>query len=323
MPPHCIRFGQGIRALAVSAVRDTRYWPRWFYCGLASAVIGFQTALGCRMVRFRCQRLVSRASLFATVVFGAVLAISCGCTQDGGAPQTRSVEHERAETSNHELTWDEALRSRMVSEQLAARDITNQRVLEAMGRVPRHKFVPPGLERFAYEDRPLPIGQGQTISQPYIVALMTQVVDPRPGAKALDIGTGSGYQAAVLAELTKQVYSIEIIGQLAEEARQRLARLGYRNIEVRHGDGYRGWPEHAPFDIIVVAAAPDHVPEPLVEQLAPGGKMVIPVGERWQELIVVEKTRDGKVVRRHVAPVAFVPMTGEAEKGQNDFNTSF
>jgi protein-L-isoaspartate(D-aspartate) O-methyltransferase len=211
----------------------------------------------------------------------------------------------------------------MVSEQLAARDITNQRVLEAMGRVPRHKFVPPGLERFAYDDRPLPIGHGQTISQPYIVALMTQLVDPRPGAKALDIGTGSGYQAAVLAELTKQVYSIEIIGQLAEEARQRLARLGYRNVEVRYGDGYRGWPEQAPFDIIVVAAAPDHVPEPLVEQLALGGKMVIPVGERWQELIVVEKTRDGKVVCRHVAPVAFVPMTGEAEKGQNDLKTSF
>jgi len=207
----------------------------------------------------------------------------------------------------------------MVSEQLAARDITNQRVLEAMARVPRHKFVPASLEELAYEDRPLPIGHGQTISQPYIVALMTQLVDPQPGDKALDVGTGSGYQAAVLAELTKQVWSIEILAPLAEEARTRLDTLGYRNVEVRQGDGYRGWPEEAPFDIIVVAAAPDHVPEPLVEQLAPGGKMVIPIGEGWQDLIVVEKATDGRVVRRPVVPVAFVPMTGEAQRRQNDF----
>ena len=201
----------------------------------------------------------------------------------------------------------------MVARQLSSRDIVDQRVLEVMARVPRHEFVPDDESQAAYGDHPLPIGHGQTISQPYIVALMTQLAQPAPESTALDIGTGSGYQAAVLAELTKEVYSIEIVEALEKEARARLDRLGYKNVEVRHGDGYRGWPEQAPFDVIIVAAAPDHVPQALVEQLAPGGRLVIPVGKRFQELFVIEKADDGTVARRTVAPVAFVPMTGEAE----------
>lgn len=203
----------------------------------------------------------------------------------------------------------------MVEDQLKTRDIDNPRVLEAMSRVPRHLFVAPEQQPLAYEDRPLPIAEGQTISQPYIVALMTQLVDPQPGDKALDIGTGSGYQAAVLAELAGAVYSIEIHRALADEARERLQRLGYDNVEVRHGDGYRGWPERAPFDVIVLAAAIPEVPPALVEQLAPGGRLVLPVGDfGLQELILIEKKADGTTTRRSVAPVAFVPMTGEARE---------
>jgi len=215
------------------------------------------------------------------------------------------------------LSADEArlaeLRRHMVERHLAARDITNRRVLEVMGRIKRHLFVPDDLRFNAYDDRPLPIGHGQTISQPYIVALMTQLADPQPDDRALDIGTGSGYQAAILAELCKEVYSIEIIEPLADAARKRLERLGYKNVTVRCGDGYRGWKEKAPFDVIIVAAAPDHVPQPLVDQLAPGGRLVIPVGRGFQELLVVEKDAQGRISRRSVADVAFVPMTGEAE----------
>jgi len=205
-------------------------------------------------------------------------------------------------------------RDQMVIQQLLARDITDQRVLDAMARVPRHRFVSPKEQAVAYVDSPLPIGYGQTISQPYIVALMTQLADPRPQAKALDIGTGSGYQAAVLAELVNQVFSIEIVESLAAEAKARLRSLGHRNIHTRHGDGYRGWPEEAPFDIIIVAAAPNHVPPPLVDQLAVGGKLVIPVGNFSQNLVVIEKAPDGSLDRRTVSPVAFVPMTGEAQQ---------
>lgn len=204
----------------------------------------------------------------------------------------------------------------MVNEQLRGRDITHPRVLEAMKRVPRHRFVPKADRKRAYRDHPLPIGHRQTISQPYIVALMSQLAQPKSDHRALDIGTGSGYQAAVLAELVERVYSIEIVEPLAESARARLEELGYDNVEVRHGDGYRGWPEHAPFDVIIVAAAPDHIPELLIEQLAPGGRLVIPVGGGFfQQLIVVEKDPDGNVHQRTVAPVGFVPMTGEAQEG--------
>jgi protein-L-isoaspartate(D-aspartate) O-methyltransferase len=202
----------------------------------------------------------------------------------------------------------------MVEADLRGRDITDVKVLEVMGRLPRHRFVPKDLQGVAYADAPLPIGHGQTISQPYIVALMTQAVRPGPKSRALDIGTGSGYQAAVLAELCKEVYSIEILKPLADSARERLAEMGYRNITVRTGDGYRGWPEKAPFDIIIVAAAPDHVPQPLVEQLARGGRLAIPVGSFFQELLVIEKQKDGTIRRESIAPVRFVPMRGEAEK---------
>jgi protein-L-isoaspartate(D-aspartate) O-methyltransferase len=201
----------------------------------------------------------------------------------------------------------------MVQRQLRSRDIRDPRVLEAMGRVERHRFAAEEFQDQAYDDHPLPIGHGQTISQPYIVALMTQLVRPKPGDRALDIGTGSGYQAAILAEVCKEVYSIEIVKPLADEAAKRLADLGYKNVTVRAGDGYRGWPEHAPFDVIIVAASPRHIPQPLIDQLAPGGRLVLPVGGYPQDLTLVEKQKDGTTRQRTVAPVLFVPMTGEAE----------
>jgi protein-L-isoaspartate(D-aspartate) O-methyltransferase len=204
-------------------------------------------------------------------------------------------------------------RARMVERDLRGRDITDAKVLEAMGRVPRQLFVPRERREQAYADHPLPIGHGQTISQPYIVALMTQIAKPTAKSRVLDIGTGSGYQAAVLGELCQQVYSIEIVKPLAEQATERLRQLGYENITVRHGDGYRGWKEHAPFDVIIVAAAPKRVPQPLIDQLAPGGRLVIPVGDWYQELVLIEKQNDGTTRRESVIPVMFVPMTGEAE----------
>ena len=204
-------------------------------------------------------------------------------------------------------------RREMVERQLRSRDIRDPRVLEVMGHVPRHLFVAQEFRDEAYDDHPLPIGHGQTISQPYIVALMTQLVRPKPGDRALDVGTGSGYQAAILAELCREVYSIEIVKPLADEAGKRLTDLGYKNVTVRSGDGYRGWPEHAPFDVIVVAASPRQIPQPLLDQLAPGGRLVIPVGGYPQDLTLVEKQKDGTIRQRTVAPVLFVPMTGEAE----------
>jgi protein-L-isoaspartate(D-aspartate) O-methyltransferase len=184
-------------------------------------------------------------------------------------------------------------------------------VLRAMAKVPRHRFVPPSLIDAAYVDRSLPIGMGQTISQPFIVALMTDLLEPAPGARVLEVGTGSGYHAAVLAECFARVHTIEIVPPLGEQARRLLAELGYRNIDVRIGDGYRGWPEAAPFDAILVTAAPDHVPQPLVDQLAPGGRLVIPVGPRGgrQELLVITKARDGRTVTRKTLAVRFVPLT--------------
>ncbi len=185
-------------------------------------------------------------------------------------------------------------------------------VMAAMGRVPRHEFVPESLRAFAYVNRPLPIGEDQTISQPYIVALMTDLLDVAPGDRILEVGTGSGYQAAVLAEMGAKVWSIEIIETLALSARARLERLGYRNVSVRAGDGYHGWAEAAPFDGIVVTAAAPHVPQPLVDQLAPGAALVIPVGPAGavQQLLVIEKQADGGVATRAVLPVRFVPLTG-------------
>ncbi|MDX1432675.1 MAG: protein-L-isoaspartate(D-aspartate) O-methyltransferase [Gammaproteobacteria bacterium] len=185
-------------------------------------------------------------------------------------------------------------------------------VMEVMGRVPRHRFVPDKLLEVAYVNRPLPIGHGQTISQPYIVALMTELLEVDRGDRILEVGTGSAYQAAVLAELVAEVYTMEIIEPLAQAARARLEELGYANVEVSAADGYYGWPEHAPFDGIIVTAAASHIPPPLVEQLKPGGRMVIPVGARFavQHLLVVHKRADGEVQVRQVLPVRFVPLTG-------------
>jgi protein-L-isoaspartate(D-aspartate) O-methyltransferase len=204
-------------------------------------------------------------------------------------------------------------RRQMVDEQIVARGVRDARVLEAMRKVPRHAFVPAERAELAYVDSPLPIGHEQTISQPFIVALMTELLALEPGDKVLEVGTGSGYQAAVLAELVREVYSIEIVEPLARRAAATLRGLGYERVHVRAGDGYRGWPEVAPFDAIVVTAAPGHVPAPLKEQLAVGGRLVIPVGESYQELRVITRRQNG-YEERSVIPVRFVPMTGEAER---------
>jgi protein-L-isoaspartate(D-aspartate) O-methyltransferase len=209
-----------------------------------------------------------------------------------------------------------AQRSAMVEQQIEARGISDPATLAALRTVPRHEFLPMRLRSEAYADYPLPIGHGQTISQPFIVAFMTEAIRPQPGEKILEIGAGSGYQAAVLAEMGAEVYTIEIVEPLAEMARQTLERLGYKNARVKSGDGFRGWPEHAPFDAIIVTCAPDKIPAPLVEQLRDGGRMIIPVGSGMnQELVLLRKTGD-KIEKESVLPVRFVPMTGEAQSAQ-------
>jgi protein-L-isoaspartate(D-aspartate) O-methyltransferase len=201
---------------------------------------------------------------------------------------------------------------RRTSEHLQKESL-NPGVLEAMNQVPRHRFVAKAKQAQAYENRPLPIGHGQTISQPYIVAIMTDLIDPQPGDRALEIGTGSGYQAAVLSRIVSQVDSMEIIEPLGEQARERLQQLGYENIEVKIGDGYFGWEAHAPFDIIIVTAAASHIPPPLVKQLKPGGRMIIPVGSRFmtQQLLLVNKDEQDELHIRQILPVRFVPLTGQ------------
>jgi protein-L-isoaspartate(D-aspartate) O-methyltransferase len=201
----------------------------------------------------------------------------------------------------------DSARLRMVERDMAARGIRDAAVLNAMRRVPRHLFVPPALRERAYEDRPLPIGLNQTISQPYIVAYMTEALQPRREQTVLEIGTGSGYQAAVLAELVKEVLSIEIVPELAERARRTLAETGYKNVQVRTGNGYLGWPERAPFQRIIVTAAPPAIPQALVDQLAVGGIMVVPVGRDSQQMTIVSKTANG-IVETQTMPVLFVPM---------------
>lgn len=198
----------------------------------------------------------------------------------------------------------------MVTKQLAARGIADTRVLSAMAKVPRHEFVPEELQDEAYIDSPLPIGYRQTISQPYIVAFMTQALAPKADDKILEVGTGSGYQAAVLAELVAEVYTIEIVHELAVSAKDRLKRLAYKNIQVRSGDGYLGWQEAAPFDAIMVTAGADHIPQPLIDQLQSGGKLIMPVGTRlFQDLQILRKDDSGKVKVEKVLPVRFVPLT--------------
>jgi protein-L-isoaspartate(D-aspartate) O-methyltransferase len=214
-------------------------------------------------------------------------------------------------------TQDEFAKQRqdMVKEQIADRGIRDCATLQAMEVVPRHEFVPKDYRKYAYDDGPLPIGYGQTISQPYIVALMTELANLSKGKKALEIGTGSGYQAAVLAQIIDSVYTVEIVKELGESARDRLVKLGYGKVKVKIGDGYFGWEEHAPFDAIIVTAAAEHIPPPLIKQLKEGGRMVIPVGHPYftQDLLVVEK-KDGKVTSRDIIPVRFVPLTGGPTK---------
>lgn len=209
-------------------------------------------------------------------------------------------------------------RLKMVEEQIALRDVSDEEVLRAMRTVPRHKFVPEHLTDMAYCDTPLPIGMGQTISQPYIVAYMTELLGPVKGRKILEIGTGSGYQAAVLAEMGAEVYTIEILEPLSLFARSVINGLGYKNVHFRTGDGSLGWEEHAPYDAIIVTAAAGEIPEPLRKQLREGGKLIIPVGDGLQELVLLTKRKDG-FDEEKVAPVAFVPMTGEAGRhGKNE-----
>lgn len=211
----------------------------------------------------------------------------------------------------------ETERRSMVEKQLKGRDIKNPMVLNAMGKVKRHSFVSEAQQGRAYGDFPLPIGNRQTISQPYIVALMTQLglgESTTAPKRILEVGTGSGYQAAVLAELVGHVYSIEIVCELAESAQAQLEKLNYKNITIKCGDGYQGWEEHAPFDMILVTAAPDHVPEPLKKQLAIGGRLVIPVGDYYQELLTITRTSSDKFTTKMVIPVRFVPMTGKAQE---------
>ena len=206
-------------------------------------------------------------------------------------------------------------RARMVREQLAApgRGITNSRVLMVMNKVPRHEFVPSMYRKQAYDDQPLPIGYGQTISQPFVVAFMTEKLEPKPTDKVLEIGTGSGYQAAVLANLVREVYTIEIVEPLARQAETTLKQLGYTNVLIRAGDGYKGWPEHAPFDAIIVTCAPDHVPQPLLDQLKEGGRMIMPVGRQGDQELCILRREANQVKKSAVLPVRFVPMTGKHE----------
>ena len=241
-------------------------------------------------------------------IFAAILSIS-SLIPGQSAWAAETFEEKRAEMVRMQLT-------KAIFGRIPVRD---ELVLEAMRTVPRHEFVPESVRLDAYEDTPLPIGYGQTISQPYIVAYMTEALKPESGHKVLEIGTGSGYQAAVLAELVEQVYTIEIVESLGERAKSDLERLGVDNVEVKVGDGYRGWPEHAPFDGIIVTAAPDHIPAALVEQLKVGGRMVIPVGpeEHTQKLLVLEKREDGSVSREELMLVRFVPFTGEAQENES------
>ncbi len=234
--------------------------------------------------------------------------------EQGGCP-TKPAPENPAKPSAAAQRDDrfQPLRERMVREQLQARDVKDSRVLDAMLRVPRHEFVTPELIGSAYDDNALPLMLGQTISQPYIVGYMTQALELRGRERVLEIGTGSGYQAAVLAEVAAEVYTVEILPDLSDRAQSILNRLGYQNIHFRIGDGYQGWPEAAPFDGIIVTAAPDHVPQPLVDQLKSGGRMIIPVGRFDQDLILIEKGERG-VTRRSTMPVRFVPMTGKAQQ---------
>jgi protein-L-isoaspartate(D-aspartate) O-methyltransferase len=224
-----------------------------------------------------------------------------------------------AATSNSSIGADDKYRearAKMVAQDVAGEGISNRLVLHALNTVKRHEFVPSKLFREAYIDKALPIGYQQTISPPFVVAYMTQALDPKPTDKVLEIGTGSGYQAAVLAEIVKEVYSIEIVPQLSREATRRLSKLGYDNVHTLAGDGYKGWPKHAPFDRIIVTCSPERVPQPLIDQLREGGRMIVPLGQRYQQVFYLFEKKDGKLVPEKLIPTLFVPMTGLSEDGR-------
>ncbi len=242
--------------------------------------------------------------LLTSLLMLFALFVVPGC-RETNAPTTRVSDRS-------EEAYAQA-RERMVQTQIVRRGVKNHLTIAAMKAVPRHRFVPESLREEAYADHPLPIGLDQTISQPYIVAYMTEALALEGGEKVLEIGTGSGYQAAVLAEIADSVFSIEILKPLANRASEQLKELGYKNVYVRYGDGYQGWPDHAPFDAIIVTAAPDHIPQPLKDQLKIGGRLVIPVGARYQELLLITRTEKGFEEKR-LLPVRFVPMTGEAQE---------
>jgi len=270
---------------------------------------------------FRTRALLGVFPLTALVTLFTLGFVGCA---NGPPPPSGDVPAEvsgdvdatsdRAQDTTPSTTDHEDLRRRMVQRQIADRGVEDPDVLEAMRTVPRHRFVPEATPQTAYSDTPYPIGHGQTISQPYIVAFMAKAADIESGDRVLEIGTGSGYGAAVLAHLASEVYSIEIIPELAQRARRILEELGYENVRIRTGNGWLGWPEEAPFDAIVVTAAPDEVPEALVEQLAVGGTMVVPVGEVRQSLRIIEKTEEG-LEDESVLPVRFVPMVEEPDGG--------
>jgi protein-L-isoaspartate(D-aspartate) O-methyltransferase len=248
------------------------------------------------------ERCPARGFVAATLMFVVLVASAAGCRAPGqSAPLGEAGEQQRPAGLMPEA------RRVMVDDQIEARGIRDPRVLAAMRKVPRERFVPPDVASLAYADQPLPIGHGQTISQPYIVAYMSEALQITERSKVLEIGTGSGYQAAILGELAREVYTIELIPALAERARETLANLGYTNVHVRAGDGYLGWPDEAPFDAIMVTAAPDHVPQPLVDQLAIGGRLVIPVGDLDQDMRILTRTAAG-VQETVTIPVRFVPL---------------
>lgn len=242
-----------------------------------------------------------RKNLLLFFIVSCLMVLNC-CRKKGVRVNFRDLEKRR---------------KAMVVDQIEERGIRDRRILKVMETVPRHEFVPEEYRTFAYDDSPLPIGEGQTISQPYIVALMTECLNLEGHEKVLEVGTGSGYQAAILCELAKEVYTIEILETLAERAEELLQKLGYKNVKVKCGDGYLGWEEYAPFDGIIVTCAPDHIPRSLIDQLAEGGRMVIPVGEiDFPQVLKLVEKREGEVTVRNVVPVRFVPMTGDEVERQ-------
>jgi protein-L-isoaspartate(D-aspartate) O-methyltransferase len=244
--------------------------------------------------------------LFHILIVVSLGAVASGKAQDSGSTPSRWLTQKSGSSSADSAAV-------MVERQLRQRGIDDPRTLRAMTKVPREKFVPKELANKAYDDRPLPIGYNQTISQPFIVGFMTQQLQPKSTDRVLEIGTGSGYQAAVLGELVAEVYTIEIVRPLAQQAEALLRELGYKNVHVKAGDGYKGWPEHAPFDAIIVTAAPDHVPQPLVEQLKEGGRLIIPVGKNPAQRLYTYEKRGGQLKETAVLPVRFVPLTRDRE----------